>query len=483
MPEGNQPNSPPPDERAAIEAFGLRALRYLDGLVTEEEAQLLNKELAARAEFRELFAAISVEAGVLNEELLTTGGAGEVSDSVSAWTQSNMLVKFGQLRAAPRKGGWRSSRRGHWVLAASLFVSAVAIWMLRGNAPDQPQANVTPNTTPPSEIYSSHLVSGTTRITLPKVGYVIVEGPAEFNLLSPMRARLNSGRIKMRVTEESGHGFVVETPYGEVTDLGTEFGIDMSEKGKAGLVVFEGKVDLRVAEQEKPTATFSRVERLVGGDGVTFDRIGQLDRIMSIVTGENSTFQRENENHPENEGALITGIRDNLRTSDTKRFYEVVRAGFGEDARAHVDRNYEWNGLNEVGLPAYLVGADYILPFNDDKRLPLSITLSLARPATVYILFDDRGTRPTWLADKFVHTGDYVGMDEDGGPPSHVRKESQLGRGPAKSVDYVFSVWKQDVAVTGEIELGSREGPKGARSMYGVVVVPLKTAPAPKIGT
>lgn len=216
---------------------------------------------------------------------------------------------------------------------------------------------------------------------------------------------------------------------------------------------------------------------------MTFDRIGQLDRIMSIVTGENSTFQRENESHPEDEGALITGIRDNLRTSDTKRFYEVVRAGFGEDARAYVDRNYEWNGLDEVGLPAYLVGADYILPFNDDKRLPLNITLSLARPATVYILFDDRGTRPTWLADKFVHTGDYVGMDEDGGPPSHVRKESQLGRGPAKSVDYVFSVWKQDVAVAGEIELGSREGPKGARSMYGVVVVPLKTVPTPKTGT
>lgn len=483
MSEGNQPNSPAPDERAAIEAFGLRALRYLDGLVTEEEAQLLNKELAARAEFRELFAAISVEAGILNEELLTTGGSGEDSDSASAWAQSNMLVHFGQLRATLRKSGWRSSRRGHWVLAASLFVSAVAIWMLRGNAPDQPQANVAPNTTPPSEIYNTQLVSGTTRFTLPKVGYVIVEGPAEFNLLSPMRARLNSGRIKMRVTEESGHGFVVETPYGEVTDLGTEFGIDLSEKGKAGLVVFEGKVDLRVAGHEKPSATFSRVERLVGGDGVTFDRIGQLDRIMSIVTGENSTFQRENESHPEGEGALITGIRDNLRASDTKRFYEVVRAGFREDARAYVDRNYEWNGLDEAGLPEYLVGADYILPFNDDKRLPLNITLSLARPATVYILFDDRGARPTWLADKFVDTGDYVGMDEDGGPPSHVRKESQLGRGPAKSVDYVFSVWKQDVAGAGEIELGSREGPKGARSMYGVVVVPLKTVPTPKTGT
>ena len=46
----------------------------------------------------------------------------------------------------------------------------------------------------------------------------------------------------------AGKGFVVETPYGEITDQGTEFGIDLTEKGQAGLVVFEGAVDLRVAE-------------------------------------------------------------------------------------------------------------------------------------------------------------------------------------------------------------------------------------------
>jgi hypothetical protein len=476
VPERNSPNPPDPDRRADMEAFSLLALRYLDGLLTENEALLLNEQLASSPEYRELFTALSVDTGVLNEMLLTASSPGQHADS--------SLRYLNQPHFAQVKRWFHTAGATRYLLAAVLLFVGLGIWMLRFNLPVQPQAGVLPNSKAPSEIYSTRLDSGTTRFTLPNVGYVIVDGPAEFNLLGPMRARLNSGRIKMRVTEESGHGFVVETPYGEVTDLGTEFGLDVSDKGKAtGLVVFEGKVDLRVAEQPEHATTFSRVERLVGGDGVTFDRIGQLDRIMSIVTGKSATFQRENESRPEDAKPLIAGISDNLRASDTKRFYEIVRAGFGEDVRAFVDRTYEWNGLDEAGLPPYLVGADYILPFNEDKRSSLNITLALERPATVYILFDDRGNPPKWLTNNFTLTGDHVGLDEDQGPPGYGRPNLKLGKGAANSVDYLFSVWKQDVAAPGKIELGSREGPKGSRSMYGIVVVPLKTAPTPKTGT
>ena len=471
MPERNSPNPSESDRRADLEAFSLRALRYLDGLLTDDEALLLNEQLASSPEYRELFTALSVDTGILNEMLLTASSPGQHADS--------SLRHLSQPHFAQVKRWFHTAGATRYLLAAVLLFVGLGIWMLRFNSPVQPQAGVAPSSNAPLEIYSTRLDSGTTRFTLPNVGYVIVDGPAEFNLLGPMRARLNSGRIKMRVTEESGHGFVVETPYGEVTDLGTEFGLDVSDKGKAtGLVVFEGKVDLRVAEQPEHATTFSRVERLVGGDGVTFDRIGQLDRIMSIVTGKSATFQRENESRPEDSEPLIAGISDNLRASDTKRFYEIVRGGFGEDARAFVDRAYEWNGLDEGGLPSFLVGADYILSFNDDKGRRLKITLSIARPATVYILFDNRGTPPKWLTQAFTQTDSYVGMDEDQGPAGYSKPNMKIGRGPANSVDYVFSVWKQDVAAPGSIVLGPREGPKGSRSMYGIVVVPLKTAPA-----
>jgi hypothetical protein len=236
------------------------------------------------------------------------------------------------------------------------------------------------------------------------------------------------------------------------------------------LVVFEGTVDLRMAKEPVQAPAL----RLVSGDGVTFGKGGQLDRIMSIVTGKAATFQPADEPlvgdaKPEN-----TSIRDNLPASDTKRFYEIVRGGFGEDARAYVDRNYEWNGLDEAGIPEFLRGADYILPFNDDKGKKLEITLSVSRPSTVYIMFDDRGKPPKWLQRNFVDTGFDIGMDEDPGPPGNMRPTAALGRGPGKSVDYVFSIWKREMNVPGQIVLGSREGARGSRSMYGIAVVPLQ---------
>jgi hypothetical protein len=126
------------------------------------------------------------------------------------------------------------------------------------------------------------------------------------------------------------------------------------------------------------------------------------------------------------------------------------------------------------GLPSFLVGADYILPFNDDKGKLLDITLSLARPATVYVLFDDRGTPPKWLATAFSKTEFKVGMDEDQGPPGYGRPDWKIGKGAANSIDRSFTVWKQNVSAAGKIELGSREGQKGSRSMYGIVVTPLE---------
>ena len=97
-----------------------------------------------------------------------------------------------------------------------------------------------------------------------------------------MRARLNYGRIKMRVTEETGHGFVIETPDGEVTDLGTEFALNVSQGNDTSLIVHEGQVDLRVGRARR----LDGPERLVGGEAVSFNATGHIQRLMSIVAGD-----------------------------------------------------------------------------------------------------------------------------------------------------------------------------------------------------
>jgi hypothetical protein len=488
--EMNRPNSSNSSDATNSEAFELLALRYLDGLHTEEESRQLSEQLAASADRRELFAALSLEMAMLKEMSL-----GQIDDSQSPEAKNTEQAGlgrpliFGDFDSAEPKTGdlWFSfSRPVYWAMVAAVVACGLGVWLVRSGFNKPLQGEVAAAKDGSSlDVAGVSLESGTTKLSLPKVGYAVFEGPAEFELLSPMRARLSSGRMKMRITEPMGRGFVVETPYGEVTDLGTEFGLDVGSKGKTGLVVFEGMVDLRMARESQDSPTFSRVERLVGGDGVTFDQVGQLDRIMSIATGKSATFQSGDELAAESSRSIIAGVSDNLRASDTKKFYEVVPGGFGEDVLAYVDRKYEWNGLDANGIPKFLVGGDYVLPFNDDKAKGIEITVTVARPATVYVLFDSRGKPPKWLSRDFVDTGLKVGMDENE-PEYETRKSdfrptSELGKGPGNSIDYSFSIWKRELAAPGTVVLGPRGGVRTGvrrRSMYGIVVTPLDAGTA-----
>jgi hypothetical protein len=317
-------------------------------------------------------------------------------------------------------------------------------------------------------VSSVRVDSGTVDLKLPGIGHVIVEGPAQFDMLSAKRARLSGGRIKMRVTEETGHGFVVETPYGEVTDLGTEFGIDLTEQGQAGLVVFEGSVDLRVAESAALES--ARVERLVGGEGVIFNKGGPIDRIASIVTGSVPTFVQSKSNTRDAGSNIFRSVFDNSKNS--KKFYEIVPRGLHEDVQLHVDRPHQWNGLTEAGIPPYLVGADYVKTFSrDGAEQQLEIFVTIGCPSTLYVMFDDEVPAPGWLRKNFKNTGDKIGADCAAWGKKRNRR---LGIGPGKSIDGVFAVWKRDVHEPETIVLGANEGVvkgSGVGGMYGIAAV------------
>src|SRR5690606_33982811 len=122
--------------------------------------------------------------------------------------------------------------------------------------------------------------SGTVRMVLPNVGDMLVEGPAQFVLVSPMRLQLDQGRIKIRVTDKRGRGFAVVTPHGEIVDLGTEFGVEVSDSKSSELLVFDGEVDLHLADGNQERS----VTRLRRGEGAQFSGDGQLGRIMSVTT-------------------------------------------------------------------------------------------------------------------------------------------------------------------------------------------------------
>lgn len=75
---------------------------------------------------------------------------------------------------------------------------------------------------------------------------LVIDGPAQLSLLSPSRARMLGGKAAAHVPE-GARGFTIETPGVEVVDLGTEFGVSVSELGVSDVHVFSGEVEARVA--------------------------------------------------------------------------------------------------------------------------------------------------------------------------------------------------------------------------------------------
>lgn len=294
-----------------------------------------------------------------------------------------------------------------------------------------------------------------------------LQAPAILQLLTQDRVRLLSGKIKVNAPART-NGFTVETPSAEVVDLGTEFSVEAAESG-TDLVVYGGKVDLKVprnGDRENTSKQFT------AGQAVHVNRNGTLSRIMNITSSAT-----ENTAKPH----VITSVADNIVRDDMWQFYEIVWQGMQEDTYAFVDRVHEWNGQDKAGMPAYLVGGDYIKTFNDDKSTDnLKIDVTVSQPSVIYILFDKRCSPPTWLTDSFEVTEDEIGVDESGDTGHFFHDDERWAQiGPGRSINRVHSIWKKVVPEAGTVQLG----PNGKNdpnqkpfqaNMYGIVAVPLK---------
>jgi hypothetical protein len=144
-----------------------------------------------------------------------------------------------------------------------------------------------------------------------------------------------------------------------------------------------------------------------------------------------------------------------------------------EDARAYVDRfEHEWNGATKNGMPAYLVGADYVKTFCSNKRLDdLEIKVHLSCPAKLYVFFDRRLEAPDWLRETFRETPDTIGLDC--GRMQNLKRAYQAAKGPGESIDVTFSVWERVLPEAGIVTLGANSNNISSSAMYGIAAVPL----------
>ena len=315
------------------------------------------------------------------------------------------------------------------------------------------------------------LNDGIAELSLRNGTVIQLEAPLIFAMDSILRGRLLRGRITVDVPEGES-GFVVDTSAAKVVDLGTTFSVNVADSGDTDVIVFKGEVDVDLSEVSRRNKSQSAVasKRLQTGEALRVTEDGTTSRIVNVRRTNYSSLPAPT--------SVIREVRDNIVRDETMKYYEIISGGMEEDARVYVDRIYEWNGIDESGIPAYLVGGDYVKTFNDDKVTShLQIDVALDEPATIYLLVDDRLKQTEWLTDQFVDTGDDIGVDE--GP--HVENDHRvLGKGPGVSVDQVYSVWRHKTPTDSIVTVGPcgsfgvqthEEGVKAKLSMYGIVAV------------
>jgi len=102
------------------------------------------------------------------------------------------------------------------------------------------------------------LESGTVQLEFFSGVTVILEGEAEFEVLSTMEMSLSKGQMRAMVPEPA-RGFKVRTSTGDIVDLGTEFVVDVAD-GHSDLHVVEGEVEWHPESQSH--------QKLVTGDSL-----------------------------------------------------------------------------------------------------------------------------------------------------------------------------------------------------------------------
>lgn len=139
-----------------------------------------------------------------------------------------VILFFVFLRYAPPKGG---------VEVATLEDSINASW---GNNSGSMEKGTRLITRPEELLF---LKEGLAELLFDNNAKVVIEGPAEFELLAEDQINLQYGRIYATVPKEA-IGFIINTPESRVIDLGTEFGVQVDRYGDMYLHVTKGKTSL-----------------------------------------------------------------------------------------------------------------------------------------------------------------------------------------------------------------------------------------------
>jgi hypothetical protein len=136
------------------------------------------------------------------------------------------------------------------------------------------------------------LKSGLAQLEFYSGATVILEGPADLQLLSTTEAYCARGKLRVTVPEQA-RGFTITTPKCDLVDRGTEFGLSVNP-ARTEVHVFKGLVELYEAGGDR---TSRPGQELATGRGVRLEQAGAAQAIASdttaFVTAQDLAARRE----------------------------------------------------------------------------------------------------------------------------------------------------------------------------------------------
>ena len=150
----------------------------------------------------------------------------------------------------PRKSIF--TRKTVWAIAACLVLFFGMLVLQISNRPFAEVAHVIGAYRADGVIYKTgetvesgilSLTRGLLRLDFSNGARVTVQGPAELEVFDENRILLHQGLVTATIPK-SAVGFVVDTVAAHVVDLGTSFGVSVSENGHTEVCVFDGEVEV-----------------------------------------------------------------------------------------------------------------------------------------------------------------------------------------------------------------------------------------------
>lgn len=255
--------------------------QYFVGNMDDHDVQKLNQLLADNAELRrefryaaEIDAALretSIERSVedVHRQTLQHADPTGASRSLGSWLFAACLTIAASTLIAI---GLRSPTPA---TVATLASSENAAW--ESSLPTSPGADLTAGIL--------NLRSGIATIQFRSGAELVIEAPAQLELVSEMRARLNSGTAVMEVPE-SAMGFILDTPDGYAIDFGTRFAVNIDEQRNAtDFELLEGEIEVHHSESGESL----RLNQVGAAASVSTDSLRRLKEVSMSESAEPAT--------------------------------------------------------------------------------------------------------------------------------------------------------------------------------------------------